>query len=194
MIRVLLQSLRATIVLTAITGALYPVAVMAVARLAFHEKSLGSRVRNPKGDLIGSSLIGQSFSKPEYLWGRPSAAGNGYDAQASGGTNVSPVGSDTIARIKAERDRLVAANPEARGEPPLLLVTTSASGLDPHLSPEAAAWQFPRIAKARGIEVARLEALLGVMTEGRTLGVLGEPRLDVLEFNLELDRLYPAKG
>jgi K+-transporting ATPase ATPase C chain len=133
--RVLVQSLRAVVVLTVLTGALYPAAVMGVARVVFPQASRGSLVTDAQGQPAGSSLIGQSWTKPEYLWGRPSAAGGGYDAQASGGTNVSPVGSEIRTRITLERARLKAANPEAPGEPPLLLVTASASGLDPHVSP-----------------------------------------------------------
>jgi K+-transporting ATPase ATPase C chain len=194
MLRVLFQSFRAVIVLTVLTGVLYPLAVTAVARLPFKERALGSRI-SVGGKLAGSALIGQPFSKPEYLWGRPSAAGSGYDATSSGGTNQSPVGGDAIARVVSERLRLKAANPDAPGEPPLLLVTASGSGLDPHISPEAARWQVPRIAKARGVaadRIARLldDANLGLI-EGRTLGVLGEPRVNVLLFNIELDKQFP---
>jgi K+-transporting ATPase ATPase C chain len=187
--RVLLQSLRAVIVLTLLTGALYPLAVTAAARVLFRERSLGSRVRDRQGVLRGSALIGQAFSRPEYLWGRPSQ--NGYDAANSGGSNVSPVGTDAIANVAKERDRLKAANPEADGEPPLSLLTASASGLDPDITPEAARWQAPRIARARGVELVRVKNLIEEMTEGRTLGVLGEPRVRVLELNLELDGRFP---
>ncbi len=192
MIRVLLQSLRAVLVLTLLTGVLYPIAVTAVARYPFRDQALGSRVYDRSGKLVGSLLIGQPFSKPEYFWPRPSAAGSGYDATSSGGTNQSPVGADAIARVTSERLRLKEANPEAPGEPPLLLVTSSASGLDPHISPEAAEWQAPRVARARGIELARVTALVDELAaEGRrTLGVLGEPRVNVLELNLELDRRF----
>jgi K+-transporting ATPase ATPase C chain len=189
MMKTLLQSLLATIVLTVATGVLYPAAVTAVARVALPGKAAGSRIDDRSGKLLGSSLVGQAFAKPEYLWGRPSAAG--YDATASGGTNVSPVGSDAVAKIAAERDRLKAANPDAPGEPPLLLCTASGSGLDPHISPEAALWQAPRIAKARRIDVARVKNLIEELTEGRTFGVLGEPRVNVLELNLKLDERFP---
>jgi K+-transporting ATPase ATPase C chain len=194
MIRVLLQSLRAVLVFTVLTGILYPLAVTAVARIAFKEQALGSRVHDRSGRLlIGSSLIAQGFSTPEYFWPRPSAAGSsGYDATSSGGTNQSPVGSDAIARVTSERLRLKVANPEAPGEPPLLLVTSSGSGLDPHLSPEAALWQAPRIARARHLkDVTRVTSLVEDLTEPRTFGVLGEPRVNVLELNLELDRRFP---
>lgn len=190
-LHVLLQSLRTVLVLTVLTGAVYPLAVTAAARVLFPRQSLGSRVHDEKGTLRGSALIGQAFTQPRYLWGRPSAAGGGYDARASGGSNLSPVGSDIATRIAAERERLKAANPDAPGEPPLLLVTASASGLDPHVSPEAALWQVPRIAEARGVDQERVRALVQELTEGRTLGVLGEPRVNVLELNLELDRRWP---
>jgi K+-transporting ATPase ATPase C chain len=192
MIRVLLQSLRAVLVLTLLTGVLYPLGVTAVARVAFKEQALGSRIYDKSGKLVGSALLGQPFSKPEYFWPRPSAAGSGYDATSSGGTNQSPVGDDAIARVTSERARLRAANPDAPGEPPLLLVTSSGSGLDPHISPEAAEWQAPRVAKARGIDVTRVTALVEELAaEGRrAFGVLGEPRVNVLELNIELDRRF----
>jgi K+-transporting ATPase ATPase C chain len=195
MIRILLQSLRAVVVLTVLTGVLYPFAVLVAARVLFKQAALGSRVYDRTGKLVGSSLIGQAFSKPEYLWGRPSAAGNGYDATSSGGSNVSPVGSDAITKIQAEEARLKAANPDAQGEPPLLLTTASASGLDPHISPEAALWQVPRIAKARGVtDPSRIARLVKDQLEdsgGRSFFVLGEPRINVLEFNIQLDQLFP---
>jgi len=196
MMRVLLQSLRAVLVLTVLTGVLYPLAVTVAARVCFKPQSLGSLVHDKNGVVQGSSLLGQPFSSPRYLWGRPSAAGNGYDATQSGGTNVTPVGSDTVARIRAERDRLKALDPDAEGEPPLLLVTTSASGLDPDISPEAALWQAPRIAKARGEkDDLRVRGFIEDMARdgSRTLGVLGEPRVNVLEFNRELDERFPSK-
>jgi K+-transporting ATPase ATPase C chain len=187
----LVQSLRMVLALTVVTGGLYPVAVMTAGRLLFHDRSLGSRVTDSRGRLLGSSSIGQPFTQPRYFWGRPSAAGTGYDGQRSSGTNLSPVAADHVAKVRAERDRLVGANPDALGEPPLLLLTSSASGLDPHVSPEAALWQAPRVAKARGIAPARLRELIEERTEGRTLGCLGEPRVNVLELNLELDRRWP---
>jgi K+-transporting ATPase ATPase C chain len=193
-IATLVRSLRATLVLTLLTGVLYPLAVTGAARLLFPRQAQGSRVTGVDGVLVGSSLIGQSFTSDRYVWGRPSAAGSGYDASASGGTNLSPVGDEVLARVAAERVRLVAANPDAVGPPPVLLLTTSASGLDPHISPEAAAWQAPRVAKARGVDPGAIRALIEELTEGRTLGVLGEPRVNVLGLNLALDRLYPMHG
>lgn len=190
-IRILLRSVRALLVLTVLTGVLYPLAVTAVARVCMGESSLGSRIHDRSGVLRGSSLIGQAFSRPEYFWGRPSGAGSGYDAAASSGRNVSPVGSDARDKVLAERERVKAANPGARGEPPLALVTASGSGLDPHLSPEAALWQVPRVASARGVDSSRIEALVNDLVVGRTFGILGEPRVNVLELNQELDKRFP---
>jgi K+-transporting ATPase ATPase C chain len=190
-VKTLLQSVRAVLVLTLLTGVLYPAAVLATAHVLFREKSLGSRVQDRGGTLRGSALIGQAFSRPEYLWPRPSL--NNYDATQSGGSNVSPVGSAAITRILAERDRLKAANPDAPGDPPLDLVTMSASGLDPDVSLEAALWQAPRIARARGTSISGVRRLIETLAsaQGRTFGVLGEPRVNVLEFNLELDKDFP---
>ncbi len=190
----LLPSLRATLVLTALTGVLYPLAVLGAARLLFPHQARGSLVKDAEGTLVGSSLIGQPFAAPEHFWGRPSTAGGGYDPRASCGSNVTPVSDETIARVQAERDRLVLANPTAEGPPPLLLVTTSGSGLDPDLSPEAAQWQVPRVAAARGAAPAEVAALVSEQVVGRTLGVLGEPRVNVLELNLALDRRFPLRG
>lgn len=191
LLHALLPSLRAVVVLTIVTGVLYPLTVLRAARLLFPRQARGSLVKDAEGTLLGSSLIGQPFTAPHYIWGRPSAAGAGYDPRASSGSNVTPVSDETIARIQAERDRLVAANPGAEGPPPLLLVTTSGSGLDPDLSPEAAQWQVPRVAAARGVPAAEVAALVSERVVGRTLGVLGEPRVNILELNLELDRRFP---
>lgn len=191
LVKTLLPSLRATLVLTALTGALYPLAVLGAARLLFPHQARGSLVKDADGTLVGSRLIGQAFSRAEYFQGRPSTAGGGYDPRASCGSNVTPVSAETVARVRAERDRLVAANPAAPGPPPLLLVTTSGSGLDPDLSPEAAHWQVARVAAARGAPPADVAALVSERVVGRTLGVLGEPRVNVLELNLALDQRFP---
>lgn len=191
LLETLLPSLRATLVLTALTGVLYPLAVLGAARLLFPGQARGSLRKDAEGTLVGSSLIGQPFSAREYFWGRPSAAGGGYDPRASCGSNVTPVSADTIARVQAERDRLVASNPAAQGPPPLLLVTTSGSGLDPDISPEAAQWQVPRVAGARAADPTGVASLVSSLAVGRTLGVLGEPRVNVLELNLALDERFP---
>jgi K+-transporting ATPase ATPase C chain len=134
--------------------------------------------------------LGQTFTNPAYFQPRPSAAGNGYDPLASGGSNFGPTSAKLQERIKADLARLRKENPEATGNVPVELVTTSGSGLDPHLSPAAARWQIPRVARARGVSVARITASLDEAIAGRDLGFLGEPTIDVLELNLAMDRQF----
>jgi K+-transporting ATPase ATPase C chain len=178
----------ATLVLT---GLLYPVAMTGLVQLLAHERARGSLVSDESGRVVGSELIAQPFTKAGYLWPRPSAAGsNGYDPTSSGGSNLGPTSQKLHDRAAAEVDRLRAANPDARGPVPAELVTTSASGLDPHLSPEAALWQASRVARARGVDVARVRAVIESEVEGRSLGFLGEPRVNVLQANLALDRQF----
>ncbi len=188
----IVASLRATALFVALCGVAYPALVTGVAQVAFHDAANGSLVRGADGRVIGSALIGQAFSSPGYLQGRPSAAGSGYDAASSSGSNLGMTSRKLAERRAAELARLRAENPEATGPVPEALLAASASGLDPHLPPDAARWQLPRIANARGVEVSRVEALLDESIEGRDLGVLGEPRVNVLEFNLALDRRLPA--
>lgn len=174
--------------LTLLTGLAYPLAVTAVARLAFPDQAAGSLIRRADGTVLGSALIGQGFSRPDYFWSRPSAAGAGYDASNSGGSNLGPSNAALIAAVQARVTALKAANPGAVGPVPVDLVTASASGLDPHITPAAALWQVPRVAAARGLDPAELRRLIGAATEGRAFGLLGEPVVNVLKLNLLLDQ------
>jgi len=175
------------VVLTMITGVVYPAIVTAVAQVLFPRQANGSMVV-VDGRALGSSLIGQAFSDPKYFWGRPSAAGaDGYDASGSAGSNLGPTSQALIDRVVAEVDRERAAN--GGGPVPVDLVTTSASGLDPDISPAAAEYQVERVAAARSMSAADVRAAVARHTEGPFLGFLGEPRVNVLELNLELDGL-----
>lgn len=181
---------RMTLATLVLTGLLYPLAVTGLARVLFPRQAAGSFVES-EGRTAGSVWIGQSFTSPAYFQGRPSAAGaNGYDAAASSGSNLGPASAKLRARVAADVARLQAENPHAPGAVPLELVTTSASGLDPHLSPVAARWQVPRVAAARGAAPAEVQAVLDANVEPRTWGFLGEPRVNVLRVNLELDHRY----
>ncbi len=189
--RTLLTALRVNLLTLILTGALYPLAVTGAAQLLFPSRANGSLVTDETGRLVGSALIGQAFAKAAYLQPRPSAAGdNGYDATASGGSNLGPTSQKLHDRVGGDVKRLTHDNPEAPGPIPADLVLTSGSGLDPEISPEAALWQLPRIARARGIAESRLRAILDDHSEGRDLGFLGEPRVNVLQFNLALDRQF----
>jgi K+-transporting ATPase ATPase C chain len=188
--REILIALRATVVTLVLTGLLYPLAMTAAAQAIFSQKANGSLVRNEKGVVVGSALIGQVFAMPAYLQGRPSAAGNGYDATASSGSNLGPTSKKLRDRVQADVERLHKQNPDAIMPVPGELVTTSASGLDPHLSPEAALWQVPRIAAARQVAPDRIRDAIASRIEGRDLGVFGEPRVNVLEVNLALDQRF----
>ncbi|MFO0736641.1 MAG: potassium-transporting ATPase subunit KdpC [Labilithrix sp.] len=174
-------------ILTMITGVLYPLAVTAVAQTLFHEEANGSLVVQD-GKVVGSKLIGRSFDDPKHFWGRLSATSPGpYNASASTGSNLGPTNEALTKSAQARIDALRAADPENTAPVPVDLVTASASGLDPHISPEAAGYQVHRVAKARGLPEARVRALVERFTEGRALGVLGEPHVNVLLLNLALD-------
>jgi K+-transporting ATPase ATPase C chain len=173
-------------VLTLLTGVAYPLLVSGVA-LAFPEKATGSLIVKD-GRVVGSSLIGQPFEDPKHFWSRLSATTPGaYNAASSAGSNLGPTNEALTKAAKARVDALMAADPENKAPIPVDLVTSSASGLDPHIAPAAAEYQVHRVAKARGISEERVRALVAKHTEGRDLGFLGEPRVDVLPLNLELD-------
>ncbi|MEW5889883.1 MAG: potassium-transporting ATPase subunit KdpC [Pseudomonadota bacterium] len=175
--------------LTVITGLLYPMAVTGVAQILLPEQANGSLIEQ-NGQVIGSRLIGQAFDDPTYFWGRPSATATlPYNAQASGGSNLGPSNPALVKAVEERIQALRAANPEATGPVPMDLVTASASGLDPDISTEAALWQAPRVAKARGLPLEEVVDLVRAQTRGPTLGLLGVPRTNVLELNLALDRL-----
>ncbi len=172
--------------MTLITGVAYPAAVTAIAQVVFPSQANGSMIV-VDGQAVGSSLIGQAFSQPQYFWGRPSAAGEGYDASASAGSNLGPTDQRLIDRISAEVDRLRAEN--GGGPVPVDLVTTSASGLDPDISPAAAEFQVARVAAARDMSEADVRAAVERHTEQPLFGFLGQPRVNVLMLNLDLDGL-----
>jgi len=184
------------VALSVVTGLIYPAAVTLAAKALFPRQAEGSLVRTTDAagsKIAGSALIGQQFTDPGHFWGRPSAtAPQPYNAAASGGSNLAPAGEAQLKAVKERAESLRAADPGNALPVPADLLTASASGLDPHISPAAAAYQIPRIAKARGLEEASLAMLVARHTEARQLGFLGEPRVNVLLLNRELDSLAPS--
>jgi len=185
-----ITSILMTIATTVLLGIIYPLVVTGLAQVLFPRQANGQLIEK-NGNVIGSRIIGQGFSGSGYFHSRPSFAGNGYDAANSNGSQLGPTNLKLIDRVKGDVTTAQADNP---GTPvPIDLVTGSGSGLDPHITPAAAEFQIPRVSTARGISADQLRALVARHTEGRQLGVLGEPRVNVLELNIELDQRYPGK-
>jgi K+-transporting ATPase ATPase C chain len=180
-----------TIVTTVLLGVIYPLVVTGLAQVLFKDKANGQLIER-NGVVVGSRLIGQPFSSPGYFRSRPSAAGAvGYDAGASSGSNLGPTNKKLIDRVRADVENLQTENP---GHPiPVDLVTTSGSGLDPHISPAAAEFQVPRVARERGVSVEQIRRVVAAHTEGRQFGFLGEPAVNVLELNLDLDSKFARR-
>jgi K+-transporting ATPase ATPase C chain len=187
----ILPGLRIKLFMTVLLGVLYPLAITGISQVLFPHQANGSLI-TANGKVIGSELIGQNFSKPEYFQPRPSAAGNdGYDPTASSGSNYGPTNQKLVDRVKASIDKFRKDNPDYTGPLPADLVTASASGLDPHISPDSAMAQAVRVAKVRGASADQISQLIAQVTEGPDLGVLGEPRVNVLKLNLALDEKFP---
>ena len=186
----LLISVWFTLVTTVMFGLIYPLAVTGLAQVLFHDRANGQLIEK-NGKLVGSRIIGQAFSGPGYFHSRPSAAGTGYDPTASGGSYLAPTNKNLLERTKGDVQKLHAENPNA--PIPVDLVTTSGSGLDPDISPAAAEFQVPRVAHSRGIAEEAVRTLVQKHLKDRDLGFLGEPRVNVLELNLDLDAAQPAR-
>jgi potassium-transporting ATPase KdpC subunit len=186
----LITSILMTVATTILLGIIYPVLVTVIAQLIFPKQANGQLIRKD-GKVIGSSILGQGFSSPAYFHSRPSFAGNGYDPTSTNGSQLGPTNQKLIDRVNKDVSTAHGENP---GEPvPIDMVTGSASGLDPHITPATAEFQLRRVAKERGTSVDQLRALIQKHTEARQFGFLGEPRVNVLELNLELDERFPTK-
>lgn len=186
----LLISVRFTLATTVLFGLIYPLGVTGISQVLFPNRANGQLIEKD-GRVIGSRIIGQAFTGPGYFHSRPSAAGTGYDATSSGGSNLGPTNKTLVARVNSNVRRMHAANPSVRV--PVDLVTASGSGLDPDISPAAAEFQILRVSRERHISETELRTLVAHHTEGRQLDFLGEPRVNVLELNLELDTTYPVR-
>ena len=189
----LAQAFRLTLLMTVLPGLIYPGVVTGLCQLVFPRPANGSLLE-VNGKIAGSTLLGQNFSKPVYFHPRPSAAGNdGYDATASNGSNLGPTSQKLVDRMKADIAKFRQENPTYQGPIPADMLTTSASGLDPDISPASALAQAPRVAQARGASLDQVDQLIQAHSEGRQLGFMGEPRVNVLLLNLDLDKQFPAK-
>jgi potassium-transporting ATPase KdpC subunit len=189
----MLPALRINIFMTILFGIAYPLVITGISQVAFPRQANGSLIVSD-GKVIGSELIGQNFTKPEYFQPRPSAAGNdGYDATSSSASNLGPTNQKLVDRVKASIEKFRKENPDYTGPIPADLVTASASGLDPHLSPDSAMAQAARVAKARGASQDQIAQLITQSTEPPSLGLLGEPRVNVLKLNLALDERFPRR-
>ena len=176
------------ILLSIILGLCYPLLMTGVGQVAMPNQANGSLIEK-EGQLVGSALIGQPFDQPQYLWTRPSAAGDGYDATQSSGSNLGPLNPELASSVEAQVQKLKAADPQNKAPIPLDLVTMSGSGLDPHISPAAAQWQANRVARVRGISVEQVQKAIDDNTDGKQFNILGEPRVNVLAVNLALDSI-----
>jgi K+-transporting ATPase ATPase C chain len=189
----ILPGLRIKIFMTLLLGVAYPLLITGLCQVLFPHRANGSLITSG-GNVSGSELIGQNFTRPEYFQPRPSAAGSdGYDATASSGSNYGPTNQKLIDRVKASVEKFHKENPDYDGPIPADLLTASGSGLDPHISPDSAQAQVPRVAKARGVSVDQIKRLATQFTQAPDLGLLGEPRVNVLKLNLALDRQFPRK-
>jgi K+-transporting ATPase ATPase C chain len=189
--QILIPAVMLTLVLTLLTGLVYPIVVTGLAQVLFHRQANGSLIV-VNGKVVGSELIGQKFTRPEYFHGRPSAAGDGYDAANSGATNFGPTNQHLADRVRDDIKKFRQENPTYAGPIPADLLTTSGSGLDPHISPASAFAQVDRVARARGVASDEVRRAVERHVEERQFGILGEPRVNVLLLNLDLDRKFGA--